>query len=53
MTADLIKQIKEMKKAMVNVEMTGEEWQDREAMLEKLEDVSTYLKDAMARGIEF
>ena len=53
MTADLIKEIKIIKKAMVNVEMAGEDWQEREEMLEKLEEVSNYLKDAMARGIEF
>lgn len=53
MTADLIKQIKSIKKAMVNVTMSGEDWEEREEMLEKLEEVSTYLKDAMARGIEF
>lgn len=53
MTANLIKEIKTIKKAMVNVEMCGEDWQEREEMLEKLEEVSNYLKDAMARGIEF
>ena len=53
MTADWIREIKKMKQAMVNVEMSGDEWQEREEMLEKLEEVSNYLKDAMARGIEF
>lgn len=53
MTADLIKEIKHIKGAMVSVEMSGDDWQEREEMLEKLEEVSNYLKDAMARGIEF
>lgn len=53
MTTDLIKEIKHIKKAMVNVEMSGDDWQEREEILEKLEEVSNYLKDAMARGIEF
>lgn len=53
MTADLIREIKHIKKSMVNVEMSGDDWQEREEMLEKLEEVSNYLKDAMARGIEF
>ena len=50
MTADMIKQIKEIKKAMVSIEMTGDDW---EVILEKLEDVTSYLKDMMGRGIEF
>lgn len=53
MTADLIKQIKEIKQALVNVEMSGADWEEREEVLEKLEDVTTYLKDALGRGIEF
>ena len=53
MTEDLIKQIKEIKQALVNVDMSGEDWEEREEILEKLEDVTTYLKDAMGKGIEF
>ena len=33
--------------------VTGEEWEEREEILEKLEDVTTYLKDALGKGIEF
>lgn len=53
MTSDLIKQIKAMKQALVNVEMTGEDAEERQVILEKLEDVTTYLKDAIGKGIEF
>ena len=53
MTADMIKQIKEIKQAMVSIEMTGDDWEEREVILEKLEDVTSYLKDMMGRGIEF
>ena len=53
MTEDLIKQIKVIKQALVNVDMSGEDWEEREEILEKLEDVTTYLKDAMGKGIEF
>ena len=53
MTEELIRQIKGIKQALVNVEMTGEDWEEREEILEKLEDVKTYLKDAMGKGIEF
>ena len=53
MTEDLIKQIKGIKQALVNVDMSGQDWEEREEILEKLEDVTTYLKDAMGKGIEF
>ena len=33
--------------------MTGDDWEEREVILEKLEDVTSYLKDMMGRGIEF
>ena len=53
MTEDLIKQIKKIKQAPVNVDMSGDDWEEREEILDKLEDVTTYLKDAMGKGIEF
>lgn len=53
MTSELIKQIKGIKQALVNVDLSGEEWEEREEILEKLEDVTTYLKDALGKGIEF
>ena len=49
MTEDLIKKLKDVKQALVSKDMTGEEWEERE----KLEDVTTYLKDALGKGIEF
>ena len=53
MTEDLIKQIKKIKQALVNVDMSGDDQEEREEILDKLEDVTTYLKDAMGKGIEF
>ena len=53
MTQDLIKKLKDVKHALVSKDMTGEEWEEREEILEKLEDVTTYLKDALGKGIEF
>ncbi len=53
MTSELIKQIKGIKQALVNVDLSGEEWEERDEILEKLEDVTTYLKDALGKGIEF
>ena len=53
MTEYLITKLKFVKKALVGKDMTGEEWEEREEILEKLEDVTTYLKDALGKGIEF
>ena len=53
MTEDLIKKLNDVKQALVSKDMTGEEWEEREEILEKLEDVTTYLKDALGKGIEF
>ena len=53
MTEDLIKKLKDVKQALVSKDMTVEEWEEREEILEKLEDVTTYLKDALGKGIEF
>lgn len=53
MTEDLIKKLKDVKQALVSKDMTCEEWEEREEILEKLEDVTTYLKDALGKGIEF
>lgn len=53
MTEDLIKKLKDVKQALVSKDMTGEKWEEREEILEKLEDVTTYLKDALGKGIEF
>lgn len=53
MTEDLIKKLKDVKQALVRKDMSGDEWEEREEVLEKLEDVTTYLKDALGKGIEF
>ena len=33
--------------------MEGVEWEEKMEIIRKLEDVSSYLKDALGRGIEF
>lgn len=53
MTEQLIKEIKNIQKCLINKEMTGEDWEEKMEAVKKLEDVSTYLKDALGRGIEF
>lgn len=53
MTSELIKEVKHIQQCLVNKDMEGEEWEEKMEMVRKLEDVVTYLKDAMGRGIEF
>ena len=53
MTEQLIKEIKHIQKCLINKEMTGEDWEEKMEAVKKLEYVSTYLKDALGRGIEF
>ena len=53
MTGELIKEVKHIQQCLVNKDMEGEEWEEKMEMIHKLEDVVTYLKDAMGRGIEF
>lgn len=53
MTEQLIKEVKNIQKALINYEMTGEDWEEKMEIVRKLEDVSAYLKDAMGKGIEF
>ena len=53
MTEQLIKDLKEIQKRLVNKDMTGEEWEEKMEAVNKLEDVVSYLKDALGKGIEF
>lgn len=53
MTGELIKEVKHIQQCLVNKDMEGEEWEEKMEIIHKLEDVVTYLKDAMGRGIEF
>lgn len=53
MTEKLIKEVKHIQKCLVDKEMVGEEWEEKMEMVRKLEEVSSYLKDALGRGVEF
>ena len=53
MTADLIKEVKHIQQCLENKDMKGEDLEEKMEILKKLEDVSSYLKDALGRGIEF
>lgn len=53
MTEELIRELKHVKNALVNKELSGDEWEEKQEMVKKLEDVTSYLKDALRQGIEF
>lgn len=53
MNENLIKSLKEVKKHLVRHDMLGEKWEERQEMLEKLEEVVTYLNNAAEEGMDF
>ena len=53
MTEELIKEVKHIQQCLVNKDMEGDEWEEKMEIIRKLEDVSSYLKDALGCGIEF
>ena len=50
MTEDLIKEVKHIQQCLINVDMEGEDWEEKMEAVHKLEDVATYLKDALGKG---
>ena len=53
MNENLIHNLKHVKECLVNKEMVGEDWEERQEVLAKLEDVVTYLIDATEESINF
>lgn len=53
MNTNLVNQLKEVKKAIVAKELVGDDWEEQQAAVNKLEEVVTYLNDASAKGIGF
>lgn len=50
MGQELILKLKEVKQALVELDVKGEEWEERQEILRKLEDVTSYVKDIMGSG---
>lgn len=50
MGQELIVKLKEVKQVLVDLDLQGEEWEERQEILQKLEDVTSYVKDAMGSG---
>lgn len=53
MNSDLILELKHLKACLVKIEMTGDELEEKQAMIQKIEELTDYLNDAEERGIEF
>lgn len=51
MGQELILKLKEVKQALVDLDVSGDDWEERQEILQKLEDVTSYVKDAMGSGI--
>lgn len=53
MNENLIQNLKHVKECLVNKEMVGQDWEERQEILAKLEDVVIYLNDATEEDINF
>ncbi len=53
MNSSLIRELKHVKQCLVAKEMRGQDWEERQAILEKLEEAVTYLNDCAERGMDF
>ena len=53
MNRELIQNLKQLKTCLVNKEMSGDDWEEKQEMIQKIKELTTYLNDASSRGIEF
>ena len=53
MNRNLIVQLKHLKTCLVNKEMTGDDWEEKQEMIQKIEELTEYLNDASEEGIDF
>lgn len=51
MGKEMIMKLKEVKQELVNLDLQGEDWEERQEILKELEDVTSYVKDAMGKGL--
>lgn len=51
--SEMIQHLKTVKKILVSKELRGEEWEEMQAAVAKLEEVVSYINDCSGRGIEF
>ena len=53
MNQELIRQLKYVKQCIVNKEMRGNDWEEQQEAVNKLEEVINYLKDEEGKEVEF
>ena len=50
---ELIHKLKDVKKSIVSKELRGDDWEDMQSAVKKLEEVVTYINVCTGRGIYF
>ena len=50
---EMIQKLKDVKSIMVSRELRGDDWDDMQAAVSKLEEVVSYINDCSGKGIEF
>lgn len=50
---EMIQKLKDVKSIMVSRELRGDDWDEMQAAISKLEEVVSYINDCSGKGIEF
>lgn len=50
---EMIQMLKDVKSILVSKELRGDDWDDMQAAVSKLEEVVSYINDCSGKGIEF
>lgn len=50
---ELVRQLKQVKQALVSKELHGDEWEEMQQAVAELEKVVSYINDCTGKGIEF
>lgn len=51
--SEMIRKLKEVKNILVSKELRGDDWDEMQAAVSKLEEVVSYINDCSGKGIEF
>lgn len=51
--AEMIQQLKMVKSILVSKDLRGDDWEEMQAAVGKLEEVVSYLNDCSGKGIQF
>lgn len=51
--SEMIRKLKEVKNILVSKELRGDDWDEMQAAVSKLEEVVSYINDCSGNGIEF